>query len=123
MFESITTVLGSATSLQSATAGTAYPNVYVSVGELQIPQVIDVANQSGGLFSLLYAVAALFLMGYVLRKKPVNKDKKDETEEKTETIEDKKPRNRRYTPKTKKAEEVMHHEDVFKPGRYELTSK
>ena len=62
-------------------------------------------------------------MGYVLRKKPVNKDKKDETEEKTETIEDKKPRNRRYTPKTKKAEEVMHHEDVFKPGRYELTSK
>ena len=44
MFESITTVLGSATSLQSATAGTAYPNVYVSVGELPIPQVIDVAN-------------------------------------------------------------------------------
>lgn len=121
MIDSITSVIGVSTSLQSATAGSAYPNVYVSVGEMQIPEIIDVANQSGGLFGLIYAVLGIVLMAYVLRKKPVDKKEKPKVE--TKEIEDKKPKNRRYTPKTKKAEEVMHHhEDVFRPGRFEYTS-
>ncbi|WP_455646191.1 STT3 domain-containing protein [Methanosphaera sp.] len=118
MFESITSVVGLSTSLQSATAGSAYPNVYVSVGEMQIPEVIDIANQSGGLFSLIYAILGLFLFVYVLRKKP-KAEKVVEEEIKDPT--DKKVRNRRYTPKTKKAEEIAHHEHVFRPGKFEWT--
>ncbi|WP_069592956.1 STT3 domain-containing protein [Methanosphaera sp. WGK6] len=118
MFESISSVVGLSTSLQSATAGTAYPNVYVSVGEMQIPEVIDIANQSGGLFSLIYALLGLVLLAYVLRKRPKSEEK---IVEEVQAPTDKKVRNRRYTPKTKKAEEMAHHEHVFRPGKFEWT--
>lgn len=119
MFESFSSVVGMSTSLQSATAGSAYPNVYVSVGEMQVPAVIDIANQSGGLFALLYAIFGLIIMVYALRKKP----KTEESEEKPEKpkTSNKKVRNRRYSPKTKKAEEMVEHEHVFKPGKFEWT--
>ncbi len=121
-FESFNTVIGMSTSLQNATAGSAYPNVYVSVGEMQVPAVIDVANQSGGLFSLLFAVLGIPLFIYLLRKKPKTEKKSSQKVEKTKTnVSDKKVRNKRYTPKTKKAEEMVHHEHVFRPGKFEWT--
>ncbi len=125
MFESVTSVVGMSTSLQSATAGSAYPNVYVSVGEMQIPQVIDIATQSGGVFTVLFAILGFVVLGYALRKKAkvVEKVEETKTEEKP-AVETKKTRNRRYTPKTKKAEEIVqHHEHKFIPGKFEWTQE
>ena len=122
IFETITGVLGMSTSLQSATAGTAYPNVYVSVGEMQIPQVIDIINNSGGLFPILYALLGFGLMFYVLRKKPKSEEEpKEEKEEEKTKIKEKKSRTRRYIPKTKKAEEISHPVRRFIPGKFEWT--
>ena len=113
-------ILGMSTSLQSATAGSAYPNVYVSVGELQIPQVIDIINNSGGLFTMLFAIIGFVLMGHGLRKRPKTEEQPVVEEEKEE--EPKKLRTRRYIPKTKKAEEIAHaHENKFIPGKFEWT--
>ncbi|RAP49800.1 MAG: hypothetical protein BZ136_02845 [Methanosphaera sp. rholeuAM74] len=122
IFESTFSVLGMSTSLQSATAGTAYPNVYVSVGEMQIPQVIDVINNSGGIATILYALAGFVVMFYALRKKPkAERTEADIEHEKEE--EEKKVRSRRYTPKTKKAEEMIKHEfeNRFIPGKFQWT--
>ena len=89
---------------------------------MQVPAVIDVANQSGGLFALLFAVLCIPLFIYLLRKKPKTEKKSAQKVEKTKTdVSDKKVRNKRYTPKTKKAEEMVQHEHVFRPGKFEWT--
>lgn len=121
MIETTLGVLGMSTSLQSATAGSAYPNVYVSVGEMQIPEVIDIASNSGGWIALIVAILGFVFMGHGLRKRPKSEEPEviEEPEEKTN---DKKIRTRRYIPKTKKAEEISHaHENRFIPGRFEWT--
>ena len=119
MFESISSVIGLSTSLQSATAGTAYPNVYVSVGEMQIPQVVDVANQSGGIFTIIFAFLGFVIMGVALSRK-AKVEEKHEPKEKADDADDKKVRTKRYTPKTKKAEEIIQHEldKRFIPGKF-----
>ncbi len=124
LLETISDSLGIASSLQNATVGTAYPNVYVSVGEMQVPAIIDVANQSGGLFTLLFALIGLFVCVYVLRRKPKKEISEEEIEEIKSKPTKKKVRSKRYTPKTKKAEELKEetHEHRFIPGRYELTA-
>ena len=116
-------ILGMSTSLQSATAGSAYPNVYVSVGEMQIPQVIDVINNTGGLFPILFALMGFVLMFHGLRKK-AKTEEPEVVEVKKEESDDKKLRTRRYKPKTKKAEEITHtHENRFIPGKFEWTQR
>lgn len=120
VFDTVLGVVGMSTSLQSATAGSAYPNVYVSVGEMQIPQVIDIINNTGGLFPILYAIFGFILMFIALRKKP--KSEEPEVIEEPEEEESKKPKTRRYIPKSKKAEEITHtHEHRFIPGKFEWT--
>ena len=119
MFETILMVVGMSTSLQSATAGSAYPNVYVSVGEMQIPQVIDIIRNTGGEFPIIYAIIGFVLMAYALLKKAKSEEKEIEEEV---VEEDKKLKTRRYKPKTKKAEEISHaHENRFIPGKFEWT--
>lgn len=114
-------ILGMSTSLQSATAGTAYPNVYVSVGEMQIPQVIDIINNSGGVFAMIFALLGFVLLFVGLSKKAKSEEEKV-VEEKVEEVPEKKLRTRRYKPKTKKAEEISHaHEHKFIPGKFEWT--
>lgn len=124
IFESAASVIGMSTSLQSATAGTAYPNVYVSVGEMQIPQVIDIATQSGGIFTIIFAFLGFVIMGVALKRRAKKIAKKEEKDEAID-VEDKKVRSRRYTPKTKKAEEVIHEhlEHKFIPGKFEWTQQ
>lgn len=118
-FETVTSVLGMSTSLQSATAGSAYPNVYVSVGEMQIPQPIDIINNSGGPFTILFAFLGFILLFVGLSKK-AKSEEKEVVEGKQET--EKQIRTRRYIPKTKKAEEISHaHEHRFIPGKFEWT--
>ncbi|MCD7782205.1 MAG: dolichyl-diphosphooligosaccharide--protein glycosyltransferase subunit STT3 [Methanosphaera sp.] len=121
MFETISSTLGMSISLQSATAGSAYPNVYVSVGEMQVPDVIDIINESGGVFTILYAIGGIGILAYVLRKKAVNKSKETIDTKAVTKTEDKKVRSKRYTPKTKKADELKEevHKHKFIPGRFE----
>ncbi len=110
--------LGSASNLQNATAGSAYPNIYVSVGEMQVPAVIDVATQSGGVMALVFALLGFVFIYGMLR----TKTKKEEPDEDNDiNPEDKKIRTKRYTPKTKKAEEYLEPEHKFKPGKYQWT--
>lgn len=108
MFESAAGVIGLSTSLQSATAGTAYPNVYVSVGEMQVPQVIDILSQSGGVFTVIFALLGFVIVGAFLSKKAKSKQEKEE--EKPEIKIEVKNKSGRYTPKTKKAEEQIKQE-------------
>lgn len=121
MFESISSVVGLSTSLQSATAGSAYPNVYVSVGEMQIPQFIDIASQSGGTFGLIYAVLGLVVMAALLMKKPVAKAQ--DKHYKKIKIETKAPKTKNYTPKVKRAteDEVKELGHTFIPGKLDWT--
>ena len=42
-----------ASQIQSAVQSTAYPNVYVSVSELQIPSLSEVINGVGGYYTIL----------------------------------------------------------------------
>ncbi len=123
LLETVGDSLGVASSLQSATVGTAYPNVYVSVGEMQVPAVIDVANQSGGLFTLLFAIFGVFLYFYIFRKKPKSAEEEEIEEVKEEEATKKRVGSKRYTPKTKKAEELEKetHEHRFIPGKFEIT--
>ncbi|MEE1117236.1 STT3 domain-containing protein [Methanosphaera sp.] len=117
--ENTFSILGMSTSLQSATAGSAYPNVYVSVGEMQIPQIIDIINNSGGLFTILFALMGFVLMFHGLRKKAKTEEPEKVNEKQEET---KQLKTRRYIPKTKKAEEIAHaHEHRFIPGKFEWT--
>ncbi|MBE6487752.1 MAG: peptide transporter [Methanosphaera stadtmanae] len=108
MFESAAGVIGLSTSLQSATAGSAYPNVYVSVGEMQVPQVIDILSQSGGVFTVIFALLGFVILGAFLSKKAKSKQEKEE--EKPEIKIEVKNKSGRYTPKTKKAEEQIKQE-------------
>lgn len=125
MIDSITSVVGLSTSLQSATAGTAYPNVYVSVGEMQIPQVIDIANQSGGVFGLIYALAGLILFVALLWKKPVTRKQQIEDQPKEKIEVKRRVGGKTYTPKNKKQEEKVQEvvEQQFVPGKLEWTAK
>lgn len=123
MFESAASVIGLSNSLQGATLGTAYPNVYVSVGEMQIPQVIDILSQSGGVFTVIFALLGFVIIGALLNKKA--KSKKEKEEEKPKIQVEVKNRNGRYTPKTKKAEEQIKQEieHRFIPKEYTWTQK
>lgn len=123
MFESAAGVIGLSTSLQSATAGTAYPNVYVSVGEMQVPQVIDILSQSGGVFTVIFALLGFVIVGAFLSKKAKSKQEKEE--EKPEIKIEVKNKSGRYTPKTKKAEEQIKQEieKKFVPKDFTFSQK
>jgi dolichyl-diphosphooligosaccharide--protein glycosyltransferase len=86
------------TSLQATTTATAYPNVYVSVAELQIPSIMEVVNNVGGLIPFIFGILGVFLLFWKLKpqkqkeptpeesnqkKKSKKKPKKEEKKEKT----------------------------------------
>ncbi|OPY22761.1 MAG: Oligosaccharyl transferase STT3 subunit [Methanobacterium sp. PtaU1.Bin242] len=81
---------------------TAYPNVFVSVGELQVPGVMDAINNVGGLVVFVFSLLGVFLLFW--RLKPRNKTtEKVVGQEKTEKKTKKRRRSERR--KDKKQEE------------------
>lgn len=71
--------------LQSATQATAYPNVFISVGELQIPTLSAVIQDVGGVIPFVFGILGLFMIYWNLRikkakakgkNKPPKKDRK-----------------------------------------------
>jgi dolichyl-phosphooligosaccharide-protein glycotransferase len=55
--------------LQSATQATAYPNVFISVGELQIPSAAAVVADVGGIFPFAFGILGLLMIFWNLRIK------------------------------------------------------
>ncbi len=98
------------TTIQDAVAGTAYPNVYVSVSELQIPSFDDVMNGVGGIFALILGIFSVPLL--IWKLKPKN-DNKAEAKETTPKIK-KKPRRRGRKTKVEPVEEKTERINVKK---------
>ncbi len=78
VFSSLTQLSG-VSHLQSAVQATTYPNVYVSVSELQIPSLIDIINGVGGYLPFFFGFLGVIALGLMLRTK---EDKKKEPEKK-----------------------------------------
>ena len=111
----------SATKLQAATQATSYPNVFISVGELQIPTITAVIADVGGLIPFVFGLLGLFMIFWHLRikkakgkgkGKPPKKDRKPKRERKS--------RRRRKEPKEVVQEEQTKVESVQTP---EMRSK
>lgn len=75
----------SATKIQAATQATSYPNVFISVGELQIPDILTVISDVGGMIPFVCGIMGLFMIFWNLRikkakdkgkSKPPKKDRK-----------------------------------------------
>ncbi|HMK53387.1 MAG TPA: STT3 domain-containing protein [Methanobacteriaceae archaeon] len=82
-----------ASQLQSATTAAtgSYPNVYVSVAELQIPSITDIVNGVGGLLAFIFGIISVFWLLWKLKpsdpknkrnikKKPRRKDRRRKRE-------------------------------------------
>ena len=66
-----------ATKLQAATHGTMYPNVFISVGEMQIPDISTVITDVGGLMPFIFGIFGLVIFYWNLRiKKAKGKTKR-----------------------------------------------
>ena len=58
-----------ATKLQAATHAASYPNVFISVGEMQIPNISTVIADVGGLMPFLFGIFGLLIFYWNLRIK------------------------------------------------------
>ncbi|MDY9922478.1 STT3 domain-containing protein [Methanobacterium sp.] len=93
--------------LQSATQATAYPNVFISVGELQIPSASTVIADVGGIFPFAFGILGLLMIFWNLRiKKAKGKEAKGKGKPPKK---DRKPRrgrkSRKEEPKDTKSEQ------------------
>jgi dolichyl-phosphooligosaccharide-protein glycotransferase len=101
----------SVTQLQSSvTAGTSYPNVFVSVGELQVPTLDAVITGVGGTAPFVFAILGVFLLFWQLKPKAVKKEKPKKSSKKSNKRKNKSKRNR----KTKENENVKANENKIK---------
>ncbi|WP_321422372.1 STT3 domain-containing protein [uncultured Methanobacterium sp.] len=89
--------------LQSATQGTAYPNVFISVGELQIPSAGTVVADVGGIFPFAFGILGLLMIFWNLR---IKKDKGKKVKAKGKNKPPKKDRKPRRARKSTKSEET-----------------
>jgi dolichyl-phosphooligosaccharide-protein glycotransferase len=95
------------TKLQSAVQSTAYPNVYVSVSELQIPSITEVINGVGGYLPFLFGIFGVIALIWKLKPKEVKKE-----------VPDKKPRKPRRRGRNRRKEdekEIEKDTKIIKP--------
>ena len=64
-----------ATQIQSAVQSTAYPNVYVSVSELQIPSLSEVINGVGGYLPFFFGIFGMIALFWNLKTREVKEEK------------------------------------------------
>ncbi|HOI39355.1 MAG TPA: STT3 domain-containing protein [Methanobacterium sp.] len=85
-----------ATKLQAATQGTSYPNVFISVGELQIPNITDVIADVGGPMPFIFGILGLVMFYWNLRiKKAKGKVKRKSPKKDRKTRRGRKSRRRK----------------------------
>ena len=105
-FASLTEPL-SVIQLQAATQTSAYPNVFISVGELQIPSLATVIADVGGIFPFAFGILGLFLIFWNLRvKKAKGKTKTKTKVSKKERKAKRKSRRRKEVPQEIKPEQT-----------------
>ena len=95
------------TKLQSAVQSTSYPNVYISVSELQIPSITEVINGVGGFLPLLFGIFGVIALIWKLKPKEVKKE-----------VPDKKPRKPRRRGRNRRKEdekEIEKDTKIIKP--------
>ncbi len=95
------------TQLQSAVQSTAYPNVYVSVSELQIPSITEVINGVGGYLPFFFGIFGVIALIWKLKPKEVKKE-----------VPDKKPRKPRRRGRNRRKEdekEIEKDTKIIKP--------
>lgn len=107
-----------ATELQSAVQSTSYPNVFVSVAELQVPSILEVIGNVGGYLAFIFGLLGVFLLFWRLKPK-----KKDETEDSSQKPQKKTRRKKRYQRKGKKAKKEKEKSPQPKYTIPELTPK
>ncbi|EKQ52471.1 MAG: putative membrane protein, required for N-linked glycosylation [Methanobacterium sp. Maddingley MBC34] len=88
--------------LQSATQSSAYPNVFISVGELQIPSAGTVVADVGGIFPFAFGILGLLMIFWNLR---IKKAKGKEAKKKGKNKPPKKDRKPRRGQKSRRSEE------------------
>lgn len=94
-----------ASQLQSAVQNTAYPNVFVSVSELQVPGISSVVAGVGGVLPFVFGILGVFLMFWQLKPKT----KKEEPKKR-----DKNSRRKKNKSKRRKEEKPVEAEDKNK---------
>ena len=99
------------TTIQDAVAGTSYPNVYVSVSELQIPSFSDVRDGAGGIFALIFGILSVPLLIWKLKSKDDNENKAKETAPKIKKKPRRKGRKTKVEPVNEKIERINVKED------------
>ena len=86
----------SVTQLQATVAaGTSYPNVYVSVSEMQVPTLSAVIAGIGGIAPFVFAMLGVFLLFWQLKPKTEKKEKKPRSSKKSSKRKHKSNRNRK----------------------------
>ncbi len=96
-----------ASKLQAAVQSTAYPNVYISVSELQIPSITEVINGVGGYLPFFFGIFGVIALIWKLKPKEV---KEEEPAKKT-----KKPRRRGRNRRKEEEKEIEKDTKIIKP--------
>ena len=96
-----------ASKLQSAVQSTAYPNVYVSVSELQIPSITEVINGVGGYLPFFFGIFGVIALIWKLKPKEV---KEEEPAKKP-----RKPRRRGRNRRKEEEKEIETDTKIIKP--------
>ena len=97
------------TKLQSAVQSTSYPNVYISVSELQIPSITEVINGVGGYLPFFFGIFGVIALIWKLKPKEVKKE-----------VPDKKPRKPRRRGRNRRKEdekEIEKDTKIIKPDQ------
>jgi dolichyl-phosphooligosaccharide-protein glycotransferase len=73
------------TQIQSSVLSTAYPNVFVSVAELQIPTLLDAINNVGGIVVFAFSLLGVFLLYWRLKARKIKKEDTTKIEDSKKT--------------------------------------
>ena len=105
----------SAVGIQSTTQYTSsYPNVFISVGELQIPSLSSVVTDVGGIFPLLFGVCGWLMIFWGLRTKKANKKTKKSAKTK-KVKKGRKSRRRKEEPEEELKEKKEEYDGFMRP--------
>ncbi len=92
-----------ASQLHSAVAGTSYPNIYTSVGEMQVPTIESVVSYVGGIIPFVLGILVVPLLLWKLKPEGTKKEKNTQQAPKRKS----KPRRKAKKAKTEIVEETV----------------
>jgi asparagine N-glycosylation enzyme membrane subunit Stt3 len=101
-----------ASQLQNAIHGTSYPNIYVSVGELQVPSISEVVVEVGGILPFAFGILIVPLLLWKLKP---DTPKKEDTKKVNAPPRKGKPRRKTKKTKTEAVEKKIEKNTVIDP--------